>query len=407
MHENEPVRGHRRPRLTTWLLLLLLCLVAWGLIPGPAQPERELSTVQDGPPPVVSATGPLREVFETARPAVVRLESHCATAPEGHRPVGIGTGFFIDEHGTLLTAYHVVRAQQLGLGCPVDYRATGLDDTVYDLELVAFDAVLDVALMKADVSSPVPWLPLAGRLPVSGSQVVAIGNSRRDFLQDRAGSVLRRNVTASQVSFASGTIETTAALAPGDSGGPLLNSAGEVVGVVSYISFLAGGTAEEEGLIPRLVRQAFDRPDYTSYAVPVLRGSPLFNLLAEGRQRDIPVIGFQLQFNYTPSDAGGALGSSPGVVVGPVQTGGPGELAGLRSFVRQPVLDASGRPVGSSVRADVIVALNGFATPDFDQLLALIYEYNVGDTVTLTVQRGDELTELPLTLAGRRDVFPQ
>ncbi len=407
MHENEPAREHRRPRLTTWLLLLLLCLVAWGLIPGAGEPQRELSTVQGGPPPVVAATGPLREVFEAARPAVVRVESHCSTAPEGHRPVGVGTGFFIDEAGTLLTAYHVVRAQQLGMDCPVEYRATGLDDTVYDLELVAFDAVLDVAMMKAAVDGPVEWLPLATRLPISGSQVVAIGNSRRDFLQDRAGYVLRRNVTASQASFASGTIETSAALAPGDSGGPLLNSNGEVVGVVSYISFLAGGTAEEQGLIPRLVRQAFDRPDYTSYAVPVLEGGPLHNLLADGGQRDIPVIGFQLQFNYSPADAGGVLGSAPGVVVGPVQSGGPGELAGLRSFERQPVLDGAGRPVGSTVRADVIVALNGFATPDFDQLLALIYEYDVGDTVTLTVQRGDELTELPLTLAGRRSVFPQ
>lgn len=406
MHENEPVHGRRRPRLTTWFLLLLLCLVAWGLIPTGTEPQRELSTVQGGPPPVISATGPLKEVFESARPAVVRIESHCTTAPPGHRPVGIGTGFFVDELGTLLTAYHVVRAQQLGLDCPVTYRATGLDETVYELELLAFDAVLDVALMRAEVSEPVPWLPLASRLPVTGSEVVAIGNSRRDFLQDRAGSVLRRNVTASQVSFASGTIETTAALAPGDSGGPLLSSAGEVVGVVSYISFLAGGTAEEQGLIPRLVRQAFDRPDYTSYAVPVLTGGTLHNLLVAGGQRDIPVIGFQLQFDYTPSDSGGALGASPGVVVGPVQPGGPGARAGLRGFERQPVLDASGRPVGSSIKADVIVALNGFATPDFDQLLALIYEYNVGDTVTLTVQRGGELAELPLTLAGRRDIFP-
>ena len=406
MQEREHAPGRSRPRLTTWFLLLLLCLVAWGLIPTSTQPERELTTIQDGPPPVVSATGPLKEVFESSRPATVRIESHCTTTPEGHRPAGIGTGFFIDESGTLLTAYHVVRAQQLGPNCPVRYQATASDDSTYDLELLAFDAVLDVALMKAELDAPVPWLPLSHRLPVTGSEVVAIGNSRRDFLQDRAGTVLRRNVTASQVSFASGTIETTASLAPGDSGGPLLNSTGEVLGVVSYISYLAGGTAEEQGLIPRLVRQAFDRPDYTSYAVPVLQGGALQALLSEGMQRDIPVIGFQLQFDYLPAETGGTLGTSPGVVVGPVQAGGPGDMAGLRSFERQPVRDASGRRVGSSVRADVIVAINGFATPNFDQLLALIYEYDVGDTVTLTVQRGGELADLPLTLAGRRDIFP-
>lgn len=406
MHRHEQLRRRRQPRLLTWLLLLLLCIVAWGLIPEVQAPERQLSTIQGGPPPVVAATGQLRDVYEAARPATLRVESHCTTAPAGHAPIGIGTGFFIDENGLMLTAYHVVRAQQIGQDCPIRYQATAADDSVYDLELVAFDAVLDVALVQADVDGHVPWLPLSNRLPVTGSEVVAIGNSRRDFLADRAGTVLRRNVTASQVSFASGTIETTASLAPGDSGGPLLNSAGEVLGVVSYISYLTGGgDVEEQGLIPRLVRQAFDRPDYTSYAVPVLDGGPLHALLSEGGQRDVPVIGFQLQFNYAPDSAGGPLGVSPGVVVGPVQQGGPGDLAGLRSYERRPVLDASGRRVGSSVRADVIVALNGFATPDFDQLLALIYEYSVGDTITLTVQRGGELTDLALTLAGHRDVF--
>lgn len=415
MHDefSQPAARPRGPRLTTWLLLLVLTLVAWGVTPqAPADSGRELQTVQSLPPPVVEATGELAAVYQAARPAVVRIESHCAAAPRGHTPIGTGTGFFISETGQLLTAYHVVRSQSVqvrGLNrpCRLDYRAVTLDGDSLELELIAFDAVLDVALMQADLRRPVPALTLSGSLPLSGHGIVAIGNSRDDFLKDRAGTVLRRNVTASQVSFASGTIETTASLAPGDSGGPMLNRQGEVVGVVSYISYVTGNEVEEQGLIPRLIRGAFDRPDYTSYAVPVLAGGELHSRLLAGVSRDIPVIGFQLQFNYQPSVAGGALGTSPGVVVGPVQSGGPGDLAGLRSYQRRPVLDESGRPVGSTVSADVIVALNGFATPDFDQLLALIYEYNVGDTVTLTVQRGGAVTEIPLVLAARRDVFPQ
>lgn len=409
MPPGQELRQSRRsgPRLFTWLLLLLLALVAWGLIPSAQEPDRELATIQSSPPPVVEATGRMAQVYQDARPATVRVEAHCRLAPEAHPPAGIGTGFFISADGTLLTAYHVVRAQRLGLTCPVDYLAVTADGEQLELSLVGFDAVLDVAIMKARVDGPVPFLELGSRLPVSGSAIVAIGNSRNDFLEDRAGTVLRRNVTASQVSFASGTIETTASLAPGDSGGPVLDSDGKVVGVVSYISYVTGNAVEEQGLIPRLIRGAFDRPDYTSYAVPVLVGSELHGLLMDGGRRDIPVIGFELQYNYSPSEAGGLLGTSPGVVVGPVQRGGPGDQAGLRSFERQPVRDASGRIVGSTVRADVIVALNGFATPDFDQLLALIYEYNVGDDVILTVQRGSNLEELPLTLAARRDVFGQ
>lgn len=408
MNEAEQELTRRRgPRLFTWVLLLLLAVVGWGLIPPLPEQERELLAVQAGPPPVVSATGRLRSVFDDARPATLRIEARCRLVPDSHPPAGIGTGFFIDDTGTLLTAYHVVRAQRLGPLCPVEYVGTALDGSSYPLELVSFDAVLDVALMRAEVDAPVPYLELSSNLPSTGTDIVAIGNSRDSFLEDRAGVVLRRNVTASQVSFASGTIETTASLAPGDSGGPMLDAAGRVLGVVSYISYLTGSNVEEQGLIPRLIRGALDRPDYTSYAVPVLTGGELHSLLLTGGQRDIPVIGFQLHHNYRPSDTGGSLGASPGVVVGPVQRGGPGEQAGLRSFDRQPVRDAGGRTVGSTIRADVIVALNGFATPNFDQLLAIIYEYNVGDTVTLTVQRGSELTDLSLTLAGRRDVFEQ
>lgn len=404
--EQEQQRHRSGPRLFTWLLLLVLALVAWGLIPQFPEPERQLETVQAGPPPVLEASGRLLEVYEAARPATVRVEAHCSLAPAEHAPVGIGTGFFIEETGRLLTAYHVVRAQRVGF-CPVVYRAQTLDGDSFELELLGFDAVLDVAIMQADVAGPVPFLELSSSLPASGSAIVAIGNSRDEFLEDRAGTVLRRNVTASQVSFASGTIETTASLAPGDSGGPVLGTDGKVVGVVSYISYLTENRSGEEGLIPRLIRNTFDRPDYTSYAVPVLTGSELAGRLLSGQQRDIPVIGFELQYNYHPSRDGGLLGASPGVVVGPVQPGGPGDLAGLRSFTRRPVLDGDGRTVGSSVNADVIVALNGFATPDFDQLLALIYEYDVGDTVTLTVQRGRQLDEIPLTLGARRDVFGQ
>lgn len=407
MSESDRAPASVRPRLLTWLLLLVLALIAWGLIDQPRPvTSGQLQTVQRMPPPVIAASGRLAQVYEDARPAVVRVEGHCAGLPGSHAPVGIGTGFFVSGDGLLLTAYHVVRSQQLGQRCDVEYRGTNLDGDAFDLELLGFDAVLDVALLQASVPDEVPFLRLAPRLPASGSGVVAIGNSRGDFLQDRAGVVLRRNVTASQVSFASGTIEMSNSLAPGDSGGPVLNEAGEVVGVVSYISYSISDNPEE-GLIPRLIRGALDRPEYASYAVPVLAGSELHLNLLAGAMRDIPVIGFQLQFNYLPGASGVLLGRRPGVVVGNVQEGGPGAAAGLRSFEQRPVLDQQGRPVGSSIHADVIVALNGHSTPTFDELLAIIYEFNVGDAVVLTVQRGNDTVELELVLGARRDVFRQ
>ncbi len=397
----------RRPRLLTWLLLLLLALVGWGLItPEGSRTAGELQSVQRTPPPVTPATGRLAAVFEAARPATVRVESLCENMPVTHAPLGTGTGFFVSESGLLLTAYHVVRSERLGANCDAVYRARTESGDRLDLELVGFDAVLDVALLKAATEQSVPWLPLANSLPRTGTPVVVIGNSRGDFLADRAGAILRRDVTASQVTFASGTLEMSASLAPGDSGGPVLNEAGEVLGVVSYISFNLSGAPEEEGLIPRLIFGAFDRPDYTSYAVPVLADGELHSNLLAGNTRDVPVIGFELQFNYVPGSAGNLrLGSRPGVVVGPVQPGGPGDLAGLRGFEQRPVFDRAGRPVGTTVRADVITALNGSPTPTFDDLLSTIYGYSVGDTVRLSVQRDGSVVELELTLAARRQVF--
>src|SRR5690554_602403 len=111
--EDQPVR-RTGPRQLTWILLLILVLVGWGLIPPAQEAERELATIQSAPPPVQQATGRLLEVYEDARPATVRIEAHCSSAPNNHPAAGIGTGFFIDADGMLLTAYHVVRAQSLG-----------------------------------------------------------------------------------------------------------------------------------------------------------------------------------------------------------------------------------------------------------------------------------------------------
>lgn len=403
-----PPRRPGRPRLLTWVLLLLLALVGWGLIdqpPGPA-PDQQFVQARRAPPEVVPATGDLAHVYEAARPATVRVEARCAAMPEDHGAIGTGTGFFVSESGLLLTAYHVVRSQQ-AMNCAFQYSAFTVDEERLPLSLIGFDAVLDIALMQAGTDEPVPWLPLASSLPPVGSEVVAIGNSRGDFLADRAGKVLRRNVSANQVTFASGTLEMDAALAPGDSGGPVLNSAGEVVGVVSYVSFNATAGQSDEGLIPRLIRGALDRPDFTSYAVPVLAGSDLQRELWSGGQRDIPVIGFSLQFNYVPEASDLPLGRLPGVVVGPVQPGGPAADAGIRSFRQAPVLDSEGRPVGTSVNADVIVAINGRPTPTFDDLLSQIYRYRVGEAVNVSIQRGNDVVDVELLLGARREVFRQ
>ena len=104
-----------------------------------------------------------------------------------------------------------------------------------------------LALLRAVGAKHVPYLNVSPLEPVVGSGVVAIGNSRGDFLQGRAGEVRRLDVRAVQASFADGTFELTAALAPGDSGGPVVDEAGNAVGVVSYIAFTPPHTVSGAG----------------------------------------------------------------------------------------------------------------------------------------------------------------
>ena len=405
----------RRVRRVTWLLLLMLAAV--GILAGstlsfiPQEPAgsafRHPGSIPEAPP-VVEASGRLAEVYEETLPASLRIESRCANPLLRDRPIDVGSGFFISPDGAVLTAYHVVRRQALpaGMRCRLHYVAVDSSGHEYRLELTGFDAFLDLAAMQASVSEPVPYLELATELPSIGAEVLAIGNSRGEFLADRSGTVTRLGVSADRADFAPDTIELTAALAPGDSGGPVISQNGEVLGVVSYISF-APSILSAEGDAPlSSLFGASITPDFASYAVPTLAASETVAELLAGEQRDVPVIGFEVAFEYDPREREApSLGRRPGVVVGRVEGDGPGAAAGLRSLREQTVRDDDGRPLSTLLRADVIVAVDGQPTPTFQRLLEVVRERSVGEEVLLTVQRGSSTTELGLQLAAYRQTF--
>lgn len=405
--------GRGRVRRLTWLLLLLLAVVGiyagtWEPSAGP--PGGAHYTPREGMPTAPEpqrASGQLAVAYQEARPAAVKVESRCGGGSPGRSPIDVGSGFFVSPQGHLLTAYHVIRRQTIGSSgrCSIQYLAVAEDEEEYPLELLGFDAYRDVALLKADVTDPVPYLELASSPPSAGSEVVAIGNSRGEFLGDRAGTVTRLGVSAAQPEFASGTIELTAAVAPGDSGGPVIGVDGRALGVVSYISFEPSVLAAEgESLLTGLFRRV-DVPQFASYAVPVSSGSEAMANLYAGERRDIPVIGFQMAFEYDPGDPGPALGSSPGVVVGRVQPGGPADRAGLRSLRERTLRNELGEMVAVEAEGDVIVSVDGKPTSSFRSLLEAVRDKEVGDPVTLLVQRGSSTVEVELELAGYRQIF--
>ncbi len=377
-----------------WLLFVLLVCVALTASLSFSQPRG----VQV--PAVVAPAGEFIQVFETARESTVRIE---ARARDGfsNGPIGIGTGFFISPEGLVITAYHVVDSTGTGFRSGIDYVAIDLNENEYPLELVSFDAYLDVALLQAKLDAPVNFLAISADTPRVGTNIVAIGNSRGDFLEGRAGRVSRIGVDSPEVRFANNTVELTAALQPGDSGGPVIDGKGEVIGVVSYISYRPDNLTSQGEFIPPVLR-GFTLPDFAAYAVPLVNNNNLLEALLVGEQRDIPVIGFSVGLgpiqDYDPSlieQGFPDLGRRAGVIVGRVQENGPASLAGFKDILVQ----------GEQVEADVIVAVDGIPTPTFPSLLEVLYEKGVGQTVEVSVQRGKTTLRFALELGAKRQVF--
>lgn len=402
----DPAESSGEPRAWKWfrVSVLLAVFLAVAVVSPRVRTERVVQHAQATPPPVVAPTGKLKVVFDFARPATVVIETRCVGGRGG--TLGVGTGFFISDDGDLLSAYHVVDATNPP--CPVEFVAVTPQRTEYSLELIGFDAFFDVALLKADVALQVPFLSIAGRQPSPGDSVVAIGNSRGDFLAGRTGLVTRLGVRAARADFADDTIELTAPLAPGDSGGPVLNLHGEAVGVVSYISFNPNANGSDTYLPPFL--RGLNLPvDYASYAVPVTEGSELLASLRGGERRDVPVIGLSWPSGfdsvYVPRTSRIDLGPRPGTIVVSVAEGGPAAMAGLREFRQESILDAEGVQIGVEVEADVIVSVDGRPVQGILEVLEAVRRREVGDSVTLGVQRGNALFSVDLVLGARRSVF--
>ncbi len=203
-----------------------------------------------------------------------------------------------------------------------------------------------------------------------GERVLAVGNSRGDFLQPRRGRLLALNAEAGRADFPEGTLEMSAPLAPGDSGGPILNPDGEAIGVVSYVRVDTQGQT------------------LSSYAVPVTRNETLITELRGGLKRDVPAVG--LYFD-TAHDG---ISSPPGGVIGDVVRGSPAEKAGLVGLTRDQ---------NDAVRGfgDIIVSVDGVRVRSADDAIFEIRRRKIGETVTLLVNRRGVQREVRLPLVAK------
>lgn len=402
-----------------WLVIALLMMaMAFVLLPLKQQRMARVdSLVQQ---PVV--TGKLEDVYQQARGSSLRIEIQRPIinifGAKSYSTIGIGSGFFIRADGLVLTAYHVVDI----MGQNDDaYRIVGVNaaDERYELSLIGFDAYADLALLQADLVGREPeHLPLSYTEPKVGSSILAIGNSNGDFLAPRTGNVMKLDVQARRADFASGTLELSARLAQGDSGGPVLNDQGEVVGVVSYISFIPEDVLEQNrNRLPPFLNNFLERNlnTYASYAVPVSVSNDVVKAILAGGKRDVPVVGIRGD-DYNPRTypaLRSSMGDSAGAWVIAVAQDSPAEAAGLRDCqvfkdgrrLARTSCQAELATSGYRLEGDVITHVNGRRIRNFQTMIAAIRSHDIGDVVTLTIQRDGYEKEIALTLGAKADIF--
>jgi S1-C subfamily serine protease len=343
----------------------------WLSRPGPANDPNAT-------PRVVAARGDLAEdekstieLFKAASPSVVHittLQVDQFSLNADLVPQGTGSGFLWDTDGHVVTNYHVIQGANYA-------RVTLNDNTTYPARLTGADPDHDLAVLKIDARVGAAPIPVGTSHDLAvGQKTFAIGNpfGLDQTLTTGIISALGRQIESTSGQKIEGVIQTDAAINPGNSGGPLLDSAGRLIGVNAQIVSPSRSSAGIGFAIP---------VDTVNEIVP--------ELIRHGRTVRPSIVGAEF---VADTLARRRLDVRRGAVVLKVTTGSPAEQAGLRSTRRS----ASGQ----IILGDIIVAIDGHEISGVDDLNKELGKHRVGDSVSLTVQRGTELLEIPMVLQG-------
>ena len=365
----------------------LLGLVAGTMTPAPTM---SATTMSAGAPRRAPALDPatvsalpaalpggvsFADIAERLNPSVVSIDATSrgearrrpARPPDSPRPFlqqpqrdrngprwGAGTGFIIDASGFILTNHHVIDGADRVMVQLTDGR-------MLRAEHVGSDPDTDIALIKVESSEPLPFATLGDSDGLRvGEWVIAIGNPL----------AYEHTVTVGVVSFIGRKlfdtsldryIQTDAAINFGNSGGPLINARGEVIGINAAIS---------------------SRASNIGFAVPINQASAILPQLRDNGRVSRGYIGVMLR-DVDP-DLQRALGlpSTEGALVQDVTPGSPGARAGLRTY-------------------DVIVAVDDKPVDGDDTLIQMIAARSPGSTATVQVLRDGRALNVTLKLAER------
>ena len=326
----------------------------------------------------------LENIYQRVNPGVVNIVLSGGTG-NNLTELGSGSGFVIDREGHIVTNNHVVDGAD-------EIDVTFWDGSSATAKVVGADPYGDLAVIKVDVD-PSKLTPLeigdSDQVKV-GQRVVAIGNpfglvgTMTLGIVSARGRTLPASISGSNNFSNPDIIQTDAAINPGNSGGPLLNSLGQVIGVNAAIP--------NNGISPSNSGVGFAIPSNTVKRVAQ-------QLLKDGRA-SYPYLGVSVDNHFTTGELASPLKLpvDKGVLVATVIDGGPAARAGLRGGDQQVIV--RGIPVRSG--GDIITAIDGEPVNNFDEMIAyLAAKKQVGQTVTVTIIRGTETLQVPVTLDER------
>ncbi len=347
------------------LALLSIAGVASGVAPGFG-------------PGVVSASPALYDeqvvvsIFDRSDPAVVTVNTTRESASRFGFIIpqdGQGSGFLVDAEGHILTNYHVVQDA-------TSISVTIANGEALEAELAGSSHADDIALLKVDAEAVAGITPLKlgdSAAVKPGQMAIALGSP---FGLDNSISVgvvsgVNRSRAGALHRLITGMIQTDASLNPGNSGGPMLNSLGEVVGI---------NTSVEVSPITGSIGVGF--------AVPINTAKDLMAQFVQGETVRRPWVG--ISGAALSPDLAEVLGLevSKGVYISTVTSGSPAEEAGL----------VAGGAGNGEASGDVITAVDGKDVTSVEDIVMHLNSLAPGDSVSLTLLRDGETTQVNVAL---------
>jgi S1-C subfamily serine protease len=324
-------------------------------------------------------------VYKRALPSVVNITSTALAYDFFSRPVpqqGQGSGFILDPEGHILTNNHVIDNAQL-------VEVTLYNQKKYKAAVVGIDKKDDLALLQIkDVKDLTPATLSDSRNLVVGQRVYALGNPF-----GFSGTMTRGIISAIRTIAMPGgnklesAIQTDASVNPGNSGGPLLNSRGEVVGITTLIASNPNGGADQSAGI--------------GFAIPIQIAKSMLDDFAKfGRARrpSLDIVTLPIGPDITEQIG---LPSVYGILIENVLPGGAAEKAGLHGGAQRAFLGNTPIALGG----DLIISADGQEITSPQDLSNAMNAHHAGDTITLVVYRGRQRLTFKVVLSDAKQVI--